>query len=89
LDLQERRELNNGFGDTLARAFELVLTPMIFGLLGWLLDGRLHTGPLFMLVFGLWTFGYVVWRMLHGYSHSMDKHDERLGLGRTRTDRHG
>lgn len=89
MDLHDRRELNNGFGDSLAKAVEIVVTPLIFGLLGWLLDGRLHTRPLFMLAFGLWTFGYVMWRTLSVYGQKMDDHEVRLGLGRPRKDRHG
>jgi F0F1-type ATP synthase assembly protein I len=46
VDLREqraRRELNNGFGDALSRAFELAATPAIFGGIGWLLDRWLGT----------------------------------------------
>lgn len=89
MDLHDRRELNNGFGDSLAKAVEIVVTPLIFGLLGWLLDGWLHTRPLFMLVFGLWTFGYVMWKTLNVYGQKMDEHDLQLRLGRSRTDRDG
>ncbi|MGI8710389.1 MAG: AtpZ/AtpI family protein [Acidimicrobiales bacterium] len=89
MDLQERRELNNGFGDSLARAVELVITPLIFGGLGYLLDHRLHTAPLFMLVFGLWTFSYVVWRLMNGYGRAMAEQERRLGVDRSRKDGHG
>jgi len=88
LDLHERRELNNGFGDSLAKAVEIVVTPLIFGALGWLLDGRLHTRPLFMLAFGLWTFGYVMWKALNGYTQKMGEHEAGLGLQRSPEDRH-
>ena len=44
-NLREKRELYNGFGNALSRAFELVVTPLIFGLGGHLLDGALGTGP--------------------------------------------
>ena len=89
LDLQDRRELNNGFGETSARAFELVLTPIIFGVLGYLLDRRLGTSPLFMLGLGLFTFGYVVWRTWTGYDRRMSEQENQLGLGRPRGDRDG
>lgn len=87
MDLQQRRDLNNGFGETLAKAFELVLTPLIFGLLGRFVDNRLHTRPLFMLVFGLGTFGYVAWRAVRGYGDAMAVQEERIGLGRDRSER--
>jgi F0F1-type ATP synthase assembly protein I len=56
VDLRERRELMNGFGDGLAVAFELAITPVVFGALGYLLDRWLGLVPLFtivLLVFGL------------------------------------
>ena len=38
----ETREMRQGFGDAFAAAFELAVTPAIFGFLGWLLDGRIE-----------------------------------------------
>ena len=46
----ERRELNNGFGDGLALAFQIALTPMVFGFLGYLIDRRIDKIPLFTIV---------------------------------------
>jgi F0F1-type ATP synthase assembly protein I len=71
VDLRQRRELNNGFGDTLSRAFELVITPMVFGFLGFLLDGKLGSRPLFMLVLFFVALGYLVWKMVRGYDADM------------------
>ena len=48
---------------------------MIFGFLGWLLDGRLGTRPVFMLVFFLFTLGYVVWKMFVRYDAEMRRHE--------------
>ena len=62
MDLEQRRELNNGFGESLAKAIELVTTPAIFGFLGYLLDRRLGTTPLFLLLFALVTFFYLAWK---------------------------
>lgn len=39
-----------GLGDGLAQAFSLVLTPLLFGLAGWWLDGRFGTGPVLAVV---------------------------------------
>jgi hypothetical protein len=80
LDLEQRRELNNGFGDSLAKAIELVATPAIFGLLGHLLDGRLGTTPLFMLLFAAITFGYLVWKTWGSYERRMQEHEARLHI---------
>ncbi len=78
MDLGQRRELNNGFGETLSRAFELVITPMVFGFLGYLLDGRLGTRPLFMLVLFLFALGYLVWKMVRGYDTAMKVQESKL-----------
>jgi hypothetical protein len=85
LDLRERRELNNGFGEALARAFELALTPAIFAGLGWLLDGALGTRPVFTLVLFVLVAVYMIWKMLRGYDREMQvKERELLGERRTK-----
>ncbi len=40
-------------GDPIAQAAEFVVAPVLFGFLGSLLDHRLGTAPLFLLVFGI------------------------------------
>jgi F0F1-type ATP synthase assembly protein I len=86
MNLQAKRELNAGFGDALARAFELVATPGIFGFLGWLLDRKLGTTPLFAFVFFFVVLSYVVWKLWSGYVADMQRHERRIGLGKA-TDR--
>ena len=49
----ERRDLYNGFGTTFTRAFELVVTALLFALGGRLLDGRLDTDPLFTVALAI------------------------------------
>jgi F0F1-type ATP synthase assembly protein I len=64
LDLRDRRDLYNGFGDGLSRAFELAITPAVFAGLGWLVDRALGTTPLFMIVlllFAVAGVGYMTW----------------------------
>jgi len=78
VDLSERRELNNGFGNTLAVAVELVVTPMIFGFFGFLLDGRFGTKPVFTLVLFLFVLAYVVWKQYAVYSKAMDEEQAKL-----------
>jgi hypothetical protein len=82
MNLQAKRELNAGFGDALARAFELVVTPGIFGFLGLLLDRRLGTTPLFALVFFFLVLSYVIWKLWTGYVADMERHEHRLGFGK-------
>ncbi|HEV3227422.1 MAG TPA: AtpZ/AtpI family protein [Acidimicrobiales bacterium] len=78
MDLRDRRELNNGFGNALARAVELVVTPMIFGFFGYLLDGRLGTRPCFMLLFFAFVLGYSIWKQYALYSTAMDREQRKL-----------
>jgi F0F1-type ATP synthase assembly protein I len=78
VDLRERRELNNGFGNALARAVELTVSPVIFGFLGFLLDGKLGTGPLFMLVLFAFTIGYLFWKQYVHYDAEMKEHERKL-----------
>jgi F0F1-type ATP synthase assembly protein I len=64
VELHERRDMYNGFGDGLARAFELAVTPALFGGLGYLLDGWLGLAPLLTIVlflFGVAGTSYMAW----------------------------
>ncbi|MGH9137420.1 MAG: AtpZ/AtpI family protein [Acidimicrobiales bacterium] len=79
--LADRRDLNNGFGNALAKAFELALTPAIFAFFGWLLDRWLGTTPLFLVVLFLFTTGYTSWRMFSGYDAKMRAEEAKV-LGR-------
>ena len=56
-DLRAKQQLNRGYSDGMARGFELTLTPLVFGAIGWLLDGWLGTGH--VLAVALCTFGVV------------------------------
>jgi F0F1-type ATP synthase assembly protein I len=78
VDLRAKRELNSGFGNALSRAVEIAVTPIIFGFLGYLLDGWTGTRPLFMLTFGLLVFAYTMWKQVALYGRSMDTEQQRL-----------
>lgn len=84
MDLRGLQQLNNGFGDALARAFEMVATPAVFGFLGFLLDRRLGTSPLFALTFGVIVFGYMVWKFWAQYEREMQRHEAELLQGSRR-----
>ena len=61
----------NGFGDGLARAFELAVTPAIFGLIGYGLDRWLGIVPVLTIVLSMVALvvkGYV---MIVEYDQSM------------------
>jgi F0F1-type ATP synthase assembly protein I len=78
VDLRERRELNNGFGNALSLAVELALTPIIMGFLGYLLDGRLGTRPVFTIVLFVFTVGYLGWKQYVQYDAAMKEHERKL-----------
>lgn len=73
MDITERRELNRGLGDGLARAFELAAVPAIFGAGGWLLDRGLGTAPVFTLVLALLGFVGKLLAMWYHYAAAMDR----------------
>ena len=75
MDLRAYREVNNGFGDGLAAAFEVVATPLIMAFLGYLLDRWLGLHLVFALIFGLFTFGYMMYKLVSRYSAEMARHD--------------
>ena len=60
-------------GDALAKAFEMVATPALFALGGWLVDQRLDTFPLVALTAGLVVLVYQMWRVARDYSADLDK----------------
>ncbi len=64
----------------MARAFELAITPIVFGAIGYALDGWLGTAPAFMLVLGVVTLIYLLWKNFAGYAAAMKVHEERMGL---------
>lgn len=71
----ERQELYNGFGNGLALAFELALTPAIFGLMGYGLDRRLGTLPIFTTVLALLCIVGLGVRQYYGYDARMKEHE--------------
>jgi F0F1-type ATP synthase assembly protein I len=86
VDLRDRRELNNGFGNALSRAIDLTVTPMIFGFLGYLLDGRFGTRPFFMLGLFAFTIGYLFWKQYLRYGEEMDEHQRKITSPRGQSD---
>ena len=78
MELRDRQDLNNGFGNALSRAVELAVTPIIFGFLGYLLDGKLGTRPAFMLIAFLFVFGYTLWKHYVLYSAAMDREQRKV-----------
>jgi F0F1-type ATP synthase assembly protein I len=75
LKVPNARQFQQGPGDPLSKAFELVVTPAIFGFLGFLLDRWLGTVPLFTALLSVFTLSYLVWRLYADYTAEMERHD--------------
>ena len=69
---RDRRELRQGAGDAFSTSFELIATPLIFGLLGWYLDGRFGLFPVLTLALAVVALSYGVWQLYSKYVASMD-----------------
>lgn len=89
LDLRERRELYNGFGDTLARAVELVAVPAVFALGGHALDGLAGTGPLLAVALAVFALAGVFVRAYFAYEVAMKAHEAERPWARPAPARRG
>lgn len=52
-EAEVRRDMYDGFGESLTRALEFVIIPLLFAFLGHVLDERIGTGPVFAILLGL------------------------------------
>jgi hypothetical protein len=78
-----RRKINKGFSDGFTRAVEIVVTPVLLGLLGVVVDGWLGTRPAFTL--GLAVFGVcgIVTKLWLGYDREMKVEEAKVPARRT------
>lgn len=67
----DKRALNQAFGDEMTRGLELVLTPLLFGGLGYLVDRVAGTSPWFTVAFGTFALVGMVVKMWFGYDAEM------------------
>jgi F0F1-type ATP synthase assembly protein I len=72
----QRRELNKGLGDGFTRAFELVLAPTVFAIIGFLVDRSLGTLPVFTVVLTVFALVGVAVKTYYVYSDQMRQHEE-------------
>jgi F0F1-type ATP synthase assembly protein I len=73
-DLRTKQDLNRGFSDALGRGIDLALTPVVFGLVGWLIDRAAGTSPVFtILVATIGVVGTAV-KIKLGYDREMAEH---------------
>jgi hypothetical protein len=77
-DLAAKRQLNRGYGDGLTRAMEIVLTPLIFGGLGALLDAWLGTRPGFTIGLAAFAVTGIFVKLWIRYDQDMRAHEAAL-----------
>ena len=75
---REKRELNRGFGVTLNRGFEFVLTMVLFGVVGYVIDRAAGTTPVFLVVFALVGAVGQTARLWYAYDAAMRRYEADL-----------
>ena len=73
MDEREQREMRQGAGDAFSAAFEMIITPALFGLLGWFIDSRLGLFPVFTLVLAGIVLAYETQKLCASYRRSLDE----------------
>jgi F0F1-type ATP synthase assembly protein I len=84
VDLRDRQATYNGFGNALSLAVEMVVTPFLFGLIGFFIDGRAGTRPLFTIVFAAFAIVGMAVRTYYGYRDAMAREEEGKPWTRSR-----
>jgi F0F1-type ATP synthase assembly protein I len=74
----ERREIYQGRSDGFAKAVEIVVTPLVLGMLGHFLDGWLGTGPVLTVLLAAWGLIAVVIITYYGYEAQMKAEEDKL-----------
>ena len=77
-DLTARQKLNRGYSDGFSRALEIVVTPLLLGFIGHLVDSWLGTSPAFTLGLGLFGVTGIGVKLWLGYDREMRKHEAQL-----------
>ena len=72
------RALGPGSRDGLTVGLELVLTPVLFGFVGWSLDRWFGSGPVLLVTFFVLVLAYEVWKLTTRYGADMDDEQRRL-----------
>ena len=78
MELRDRQATWNGFGEAFSLAVEIVVTPLLFALLGWWLDGLLGTEPFLLIGFLIFSFAGMLVRAWIGYDRDMREQEARL-----------
>lgn len=75
MDNEVHDSINRGVHDAMWRGhggWEMALTPVLFGWLGWLVDGWLSTRPVFMIIGVMAGLGGSVANQYYQYRYRMD-----------------
>jgi F0F1-type ATP synthase assembly protein I len=82
-ELRARRDLYQGFGNALGQAVELVGAPILFGLLGLLIDHLLGWTPVLTVILGLYGLIGSALRTYYAYTARMKQEEANLPSRRT------
>ena len=87
MDEAKRRDLHQGMQHGIARGhggFDLALTPLAFGLLGYWIDTKLGWVPVLTITFTVLSFIGVILKTYYVYQYRMNLELERRNTGGTR-----
>jgi F0F1-type ATP synthase assembly protein I len=76
VELRDRQATWQGFGDALALGVEMVVTPLLFALFGWWLDGVFGTGPVLAIGFGAFGIVGTAMRVYYDYRARIAREEE-------------
>ena len=81
-DNSARDDRQSGLGqesrDGLTIGLELVLTPVLFGFIGWRLDRIFGSGPVLLVLFFVLVLAYEVYKLTWRYGADMDEEQRKL-----------
>ena len=77
-DLAMRRKINRGFDDGFTRAVEIVVTPVLLGFFGSLIDGWLGTRPGFTIGLAIVGVCGIFAKLWLGYDREMKLEEAKL-----------
>ncbi|MDQ6614544.1 MAG: AtpZ/AtpI family protein [Actinomycetota bacterium] len=80
----DKRDLYRAEDDAWSRAFELALTPLVAGGIGYLLDRLVGLVPLFTIIFLAMAVVATFVKMYYAYDAKMKAHDAESPWGRAR-----
>jgi F0F1-type ATP synthase assembly protein I len=69
-------DASKGYADTLGQGFELALTLVIFGAVGWFIDRAAGTSPTFTIALGALGFVGISLKLWFGYDREMREHED-------------